>query len=229
MFPFQWYQNAGAQILERFCWHSSMFMPQSSWWQCQEDLQHGKNETRPHGGTSANQRMLSKVSPSKATSLKKMAPTLLSLGNSFAHFPVQIYSIQDESFPRPPPYIKLATGIISKLETCRWLHIKLENDENTAWISMISHNNDSNNETERKGTGKRTKLDETWKLMKQNEIIVDPDFTSWCRPYPCHTASDAWISATDKSRLPISKVRMTSPSGHGENNKQMFINESLTL
>lgn len=100
---------------------------------------------------------------------------------------------------------------------------------NTAWISMILHN-DANNETERKWTRKRTKLSTKrgngWNSTISSSILIlrhDVD--------RIHVMlhQNAWISATDKSRLPISKVRMTSPSGHGENNKHMFINESLTL
>lgn len=95
---------------------------------------------------------------------------------------------------------------------------------------MILHNNDANNETERKWTRKRTKLSTKrgnwWNRTKSSSILIlrhDVD--------RIHVMlhQNAWMSATDKSRLPISKVRMTSPSGHGENNEHMFINESLTL
>lgn len=71
-----------------------------------------RNKIRPHKGRSANQRLLTKVS-SKATNIA---------------FSGAYVRMSHSELPRPPPYIKLATGMISKLETCRCLHINLDND-----------------------------------------------------------------------------------------------------
>ena len=185
-------------------------MPQSSWWQCQEDLQNPKQNT-------TTQRKVRKSKIAHESVFKSNQHCFL--WGICSHVPFR--TTQATSVHKACDRNDLEIWNLSMFAHQSWQWYG-----NTAWISMILHNNDANNETERKWTRKRTKLSTKrgngWNSTISSSILIlrhDVD--------RIHVMlhQNAWISATDKSRLPISKVRMTSPSGHGENNKHMFINE----